>query len=75
MITKLDSSAPISNMYVRREVTSSLFLFLFLKHVVDCDLGMISSGGSKFFTTLHTTHLYYAHKIMVQRPQVPLVIL
>ena len=38
-------------------------------------LGVISSGGSKLFTTLHTIHLYYTHRFLVQKPQVPLVIL
>ena len=50
-------------MYVRHEVILSINVFG--KEVVDCVFRMISSDGSKLFTTLHTMHIYYTHKIMV----------
>ena len=67
MITKLDclSLTPISSMCVRHEVTRFLFLAKRLWIV-------ISSGGSKLFKTLHTIYLYYIHKNLARRPQVPM---
>ena len=65
------SSAPILNMYVRHEV----ILRKIGEEVMDYVLGIISSGGSKLFTTFHIIHLYYTHIILAQRPQMLLVIL
>jgi hypothetical protein len=58
-------------MYVRHEVT----FLLIGKEVVDCVLGLISNSESKLLTILHIVHIYYTHKILVRKPQVPLVIL
>lgn len=69
MITKLDSIslAPILNMYVKHDMIG--------KEFVDCIFfGMIFNGGSELMTTLHTMHLNYTHKILVQMPLVLLVI-
>ena len=73
MITKLYSlsSTPILNMHVRHEV----FFQKNGREVVECAFGMIFSGISKLYTTFDTIHLYYTHKILVQRLEVPLVIL
>ena len=70
MITILNSFilAPISNMYVKHEVT----FWENGKEVVNCVIGMISSDGSKLFTISHVVHIYYTHKILVRRAQVPL---
>ena len=56
-------------MYVRHETN----FHNISKDVVDCVIGMISNSGFKLFTTLHAPLLH--PQILVQKPQVPFIII